>query len=318
MSAVGADLVSPPVQLHQLLAGWQFGDWTADVALCLQVASAAMYLWGVRRLAARGRRWSPWRVAAFLSGLATLFVALVSGLASYDNSVFTMDVIQHLLLMMVAPPLLSLGAPITLALQSGSRSVQTGLLRVLHSHPVVLLTAPLVAGGLYYTSMWADMESSFYPYSLTHPLIHDASHVVLFGLGCLFWWPATGVDRLPRQPNLGVRLAALGLGMPFESFLAIALMSAKQSFAPQETVTDLHNGGQVFWVGAMAITALAAGTVAWRWLAAEERAATRPGRSASATGATALTADPDAWATAWLARTGSVPTMVSETPQVGG
>ena len=304
--------VSPPVELHQLLGAWQLGNWTADVALGFQVLAAGLYLWGVHRLSARGRRWDPRRTLAFLGGLVVVCVAIESGLASYDDSVFTVHVIQHLLLMMLAPPLLSLGAPVTLALQASPRRVQTRIVRVLHSAPLAALTAPLVAGILFYSSMWVDMESSFYPLSLRHPLVHSASHLVLFSLGCLFWWPAVGADRLPRQVSPGIRLASLALGMPFESFLGIALMSSHQTIAMQHTLADVHSGGEVFWVGAMVVTTLPAGILAWRWLAAEERTTQREDRAVRQAGAPPAAPEaPDAWTAAWLARTGSVPATTS-------
>src|SRR5579884_1838817 len=77
--------ISPPVHVHQLLTDWQWRFWPADVALAVMVAVAASYLWGVRRLGARGRRWPAWRVASFGAGLVVMLVAVVSGVASYDT-----------------------------------------------------------------------------------------------------------------------------------------------------------------------------------------------------------------------------------------
>ena len=309
------DVPSPPVTVHGLLTAFQFGDWTADVAFGFQVLAAMSYLWGVWRLARRGRRWSPWRTLSFFAGLVALFVAVVSGLASYDDQVFVMHVIQHLLLMMVAPPLLSLGAPITLALQASARSTQTKLLKILHSAPIAVLTTPLVVAPFYYLSMWVDMQSAFYPYSLVHPLVHAASHLVLFVLGCLFWWPVIGLDRLPHEPSRAVRLFGLALGMPFEAFLGVALLNAGRSIAPQHTLADTHAGGALFWFLSMAITGAALMVVGGQWLASEQRATARASRSHATPRASA------AWAAAWEARTGSPPPMgeaggVTNTPEV--
>jgi cytochrome c oxidase assembly factor CtaG len=304
VSPLLGEVPSPPVTLHGLLAGFQFGDWTADLAFGFQVLAGALYLLGVRRLSRRERRWPAGRTLAFFSGLVVLFVALVSGLGSYDDSVFSVHVIQHLLIMMVAPPLLSLGAPITLALQASSRSAQTRLLRVLHSAPVVVLTMPLVAAPLYYLSMWADTETSLYPYSLTHPLAHSASHLVLFTFGCLFWWPVIGLDRLPRQPHRALRLFGLGLGMPAESFLGIALMSASRPIAPEHTLADTHTGGSLFWFLSMAVTAAAMMVIGSEWLRSEQRATERESRRQTPRPATA------AWAAAWEARAGSPPPIL--------
>lgn len=305
-----AVVTSPPIHLHTLIDGFQFGSGTADVAFALQVLTAGLYLWGWRRLARRGRRWPAARAAAFLGGVLVLFIALVSGLASYDDSNFSAHVVQHMLLMMVAPPLLALGAPVTMALQASRRPVQSRLARILHTRGLVLLTAPLVIAPLYYASMWVDMQSSFYRYSLTHPFAHDASHVVMFSLGCLFWWPLVGLDELPRRPHPGVRLAMVALGMPFESFLAIALMNVSEPMAPNHTLADTHNGGSIFWIGAMSVTAVAILVAGAWWMRSEDREAVRADRRAQFSAAGADLYEPDdPWAAAWRARTGSVPVM---------
>jgi hypothetical protein len=151
-------------------------------------------------------------------------------------------------------------------------------------------------------------------------MVHEASHLLLFSIGCLFWWPVAGADRLPRPVHPGVRLAALGLGMPFESFLAIALMSARQTIAPEHSVLDVHLGGEVFWIGAMMITTLPAGVLAWRWLGAEQRAERRDSRSEvlgspntePVSNAVGSGSSHSAWEAEWLRRTGRVPPTVTE------
>ena len=99
------------------------------------VVLAAAYVIGVRRLHAHGRSWPATRTAAFLSGLVVVLVATESGVAAYDRVLYSLHVVQHILLGMVAPLLLVLGAPITLALQAGSRASQRRILRVLRSVP---------------------------------------------------------------------------------------------------------------------------------------------------------------------------------------
>jgi cytochrome c oxidase assembly factor CtaG len=301
-----AGLVSPPVHLDVLLSAWQFGDWGADVAFIGQVAALSLYALGVLRLRRRGRRWAPWRAAAFVAGILVLTVALVSGFASYDESVFVVHVGQHLMLMMVAPPLLALGAPVTLALQAGSRRTTTRLLRILHSRGALVLAAPMVAAGLYYGCMYVDLLSPFYPYSLVHPLVHDISHLVMFSFGCLFWWAVLGVDRFPGRPGFGARLAGLAAGMPFEAFLGIALLSMKSPVAPEHTLADTHAGGGVFWMGAMTITFATALIVLLQWMRQDERLAVRLDR-----GGPSQEADYERWAAAWRERTGAVPVTVA-------
>lgn len=302
--------ISPPVHLHQLLTDWQFRFWPADVALVGLVAAATLYAAGIHRLAGRHRRWPAWRSISFSAGMLVVLVAVVSGVASYDTSVFTVHVIQHLLLMMVAPPLLAMGAPVTLALQASSRPTQTGLLRVLHSSPVAVLSMPLVAAALYYSAMYADLGSSFYRYSVVHPLVHNASHVVMFSLGYLYWWSVLGVDRTSRQLPLPVRLGGMVVGMPFEVFLGIALLSSRSAIAPQHTLSDTRAGGGAFWVLSMMLTGAGATVLLVQWMRQEERRGLREDRLPARAG---MSAD-DPWATAWARAGGAPPTVAAWVP----
>src|SRR5579863_3491468 len=113
-----------PFDLHNALTSWQSGPFSIAVAVAL-VAIAYWYLRADWLLASRGRRWSGYRTVAFLSGLVAVDLALQSPVSTFTGSYFEAHVTQHLLLMTVAPPLLALGAPSTLLLQSSSRAVKT-------------------------------------------------------------------------------------------------------------------------------------------------------------------------------------------------
>ena len=118
------------------------------------------------RLAARGRSWPRARSVSFAAGLVVIVLATQSGIARYDRVLFSLHVAQHLLLGMVAPLLLVLGAPITLALQAGRRTTQTRVLRFLHSRPVAIgtglgeLPPPGAAQGLHWLEPWFDRRRS--------------------------------------------------------------------------------------------------------------------------------------------------------------
>ena len=119
--------------------------WSLDIAFPVVLVVTVAYIVGLRRLHARGRSWPAARTITFLSGMAVILIATESGLADYDRVLFSLHVVQHVLLGMVAPLLLVLGAPVTLALQAGSRAAQRRTLRVLHSFPIRVLTHPLTA-----------------------------------------------------------------------------------------------------------------------------------------------------------------------------
>ena len=147
-----ADAISPPIRFHTLLTGWQT-DSLSLVALAIEVTLAIWYVVSVRRLANRGRHWSPWRTASFVAATVLVIIAVQSGLASYDDQVFAAHVVQHLLLMNFAPILYTLSAPVTLALQASDRRTQQRLLKVLH-HPVVeFVTNPVFVVFMAYVTM---------------------------------------------------------------------------------------------------------------------------------------------------------------------
>jgi putative membrane protein len=238
--------VTPPVHIGQLLIDWQIRDTYACAAFVAQLAALAAYLAGVVRVRRRGRRWPPRRIAAFALGMLALNVALVSGLASYDDDVFAVHIVQHVLLMMVGPPLLSLGAPITLALQAISRSSRARLVRCLHHQAVRVLGTLAVSSLLYYSTMYLYFVTPFYGYSLNHELAHNISHLVMFAVGCLLWWPMVGPDPVPGRPSPRARISAMLIGMPIEALLALLIVRRGPTVANWYSPGDVRTGAAVF------------------------------------------------------------------------
>src|ERR1700676_3236419 len=115
-----------PLDSHTALTQWQFSPFPLLV-LATVVVIAAWYIRARSDLAARGRHWSRKRTASFLAGLVALDLALQSPVATFTMEYFQAHVIQHLLLMVVAPPLLAMGAPMTLALQTSGRDTKVRL-----------------------------------------------------------------------------------------------------------------------------------------------------------------------------------------------
>ncbi len=260
----------------------------APAPIILIGVSSGWYLWSVRRLAARGRSWPAARTASFLFAELLLAVAVVSGLAAYDDTNFTIHTIQHIFIGMIAPIFLALSAPITLALQASSRQVQTTLLKVLHSRPARVLTNPLVTWPLYGLSLFVLYFTSLYAYSLHHEAVHQLIHLNLLVVGCLFFWPAIAIDPLPRRYNHGVRIAYLMLALPFHTLLGMSLESQTTPIAPGISLTDLHTGGGLMWVAGEATGLLCTLAVFVAWLRTDERAAKRNDRIGEAVAAAQL------------------------------
>jgi putative copper resistance protein D len=240
------------------------------------VCVAGVYVMGVRRLAARGRRWSRWRTASFLGGTLIVVVAVNSGLAAYSNSVFYLHTVQHVLLMSGAPVMLALGAPMTLWLQASSRPVQTYLLRILHSKIFESVTFPALVATLSYGVMLAYFLSGFYTFSEEHPLILGISNVAFLVSGCLYWWPVVGLDPSRWKLSFPAKLGYLATAIPVTTFLGLGLVSARYSIDPAiHTLADTHAGGGALWVLSELYTLGAMGAVLVQLMHSEERAGAR-------------------------------------------
>ncbi len=263
-------------------------EWRLEpiVLAALAIAAVAWLLIG-RQVVARhpGHPHPRWRSAAFLGGLAVLAVALTSPIEAYEGQLFSVHMLQHMLLELVAAPLLLLGAPATLALRAASPSVRGQLLAVLHSRAVTVISFPLLAWVLFAAVNWGWHFSDLYDQALETPWLHDLQHLTFLGAALLFWWPVVGADparwRLPHP----VRLFYLFLAMPQNSFLGIALMSAPTALYPHYTsnlrdwgptpIVDQSVGGMLMWVGGDVVFLLAMGFVVAAWVRHEDRRTAR-------------------------------------------
>ena len=265
----------PAVNLHNLLTQWLVSPFAFGVLVAC-VAAAAWYINATARLQARGRHW-PWpRTAAFLGGLLCVELALGSSVATYAGYTFTAHVIQHLLLMVAAPPLAALGAPMTLLLQTSKRPTKRRILTALHSRVFRLISHALPVFFLYYLSMYAFFLTAAIGYAMTHMWLMDLINLGFLAGSTLFWWPMVGVDPIPRgRMNPGFKIINLLIGVPVESFLGIALMSMARPAAPMYSLQSTHTGGAVLWAASEAATLLATVPIYLEWVRSDARAAKR-------------------------------------------
>jgi putative copper resistance protein D len=243
------------------------------------IALGALYAVGVRRLARRGRAWPAARWLPFSAGV------IVLGLAGLlPESTFSWHMSQHVLIGMVVPILLALGAPITLALQASSRSTTTTMLRVLHSRVASTLLHPIVGWALFGGTLVAYYLSPLFELSLRHSWLHALVHVHFLVIGCLFLWPLVGLDVTPRPLPYGARLLAVLVAVPFHAFLGVALLTTTTPLAPSvyASLPDQHAAAGVLWASGELLTLVVAAIVFAQWWAAEQRASVRLDRRLSA------------------------------------
>jgi cytochrome c oxidase assembly factor CtaG len=230
--------------------------WTWDPSVILGiVALLGLYLYRLGRLEDSERpAVPPWRVALFLAGLATIFLALESPLdLGGDEYLFTFHMAQHQLLMMVAPPLLLLGTPEVMLRPLLER-------RALATTAGVLTFAP-VAFLLFNGALWAWHAPALYEAALENDNVHLLQHLTFLATAVLFWWPVIGLPSAAgRGTNLpiGGRMIYLGLAIASNSFLAVIIGFSSRVLYPfydQEerlwgisALADQQMGGALMWV----------------------------------------------------------------------
>ena len=156
------------------------------VLAALSGLALALYVLAAVRERRRGRAWSGWRVASFAAGCLTILAALLPPLATLAHADLRVHMVQHLLLGMLGPVGVVLGAPVTLALRALPTAAGRVFVRLLHSRYVRIVSHPLSAavlnvGGmalLYFTPLYAAMADS--------PALHAFVHVHFVAAGCLY------------------------------------------------------------------------------------------------------------------------------------
>jgi cytochrome c oxidase assembly factor CtaG len=319
--------------LHNALTRWQLGPF----ALCVLAALVAIGAWYLRadwRLASRGRAWSRWRTLSFLLGLVAVDLAVQSPVATFTGSYFEAHVVQHLLLMIIAPPLLALGAPSTLLLQTASRATKTRWLRVLRSEPFAVLTHPVTVWSLYYGVMFVFFLTPLINVAMHHMDLMDVLNLSFFFGGTLFWWPMVGIDPIIHwKLSYPFRLLTVLLGAGLEAFLGVAILDQSHPIASMYTLSSTKAGGGILWAGTELGLLVAAAPILVQWMRSEQRAGRRHDaatveRQPAGTPLATSEAGPgplarrdgpmSAWEAAWLAKNGAVPVTGRSTEPVEG
>ncbi len=249
----------PPFGWQAALTHWQF----APVVTAIVAVIAALYLWGAWRVARRhpARPWPWWRTAFFLGGLLAVVLATESGIGAYDE-LFWVHMIQHLMLIMIAPPLLVLGQPGTLLLHASRNPLHTWTKRVIRSRVVTFLTWPPFGFAAYAATIVATHLSGLTTLVLTNQSVHDAEHALYLVVGYLFFLPIVGREPIRWRLSYPVRFMLLILVMPVDTFTGLVLGSESSPIQGMTTqrppgspspLQDVHWAGAIMWVGGDAI-----------------------------------------------------------------
>jgi cytochrome c oxidase assembly factor CtaG len=242
------------------------------------VAAAVLYLRGVDALARRGRRWATGRTVSYLSGLAFVLVALCSALDRYEDVLFSVHALQHVVLGMVGPPLIVLGRPVTLALQAAPRATQRRI-----------LTHPLAVWMGFSGMLFVIYFSPLFELSLRHTWVHLLVHVHFLIGGLMFAAVALGVEPMARTLHPAGRALFAFSTVPVHACIGVALITGdtllargfygqvSRSWGPS-ALADQHAAGGVLWVAGDLVGVALLLIVVGQWLHHEQQVARRVDR----------------------------------------
>jgi putative copper resistance protein D len=266
------------------------------IAVVLLVA----YVFGLIVLRRRGIRWPLARTAWWVAGIATLIAITATGVDGYGMELFSVHMVQHMVLSMLTPIFLALGAPITLILRAlpaspgGGRNARKLFLALLHSrvasfftHPAVTVTLFLVSlYGLYFTPIFDALMSTMWGHNLM--LLH------FLAIGYLYFWGVMGVDPSPQRTPRGIRslsspilrILEMVVTVPFHAFFGVVVMMSVDLIVhfyampnPSWHISALGDqqlGGGIAWGFTEIPTLIVLGVLFWQW----QSTATRHDRAA--------------------------------------
>lgn len=260
LSIVGIETPPPPT-LSRILFSYEPNALMIGI-LTLMVA---LYVKGVIVLTKRGDKWPVGRTVAFALGITATDFATSGGLGLYAQFSFSYHMMAHMVLGMIAPIGLVLGAPMTLALRtlpqgrtSDERGVRGSLLAALHSKIGVIYTNPIVALAIFDGSLFALYFTDLFAVLMQSHIGHLFMSLHFLAAGFLFFFIIIGVDPNPRRVHHLVQIVILFAAMSIHAFFSVALMSTttlidKGFYASLQTpwlgdaLADQKLGGSIGW-----------------------------------------------------------------------
>ena len=230
--------------------------------------------------------------ALFLSGLAVDVIATQSGIGRYDDVLFWDHMVQHLLLLMVAPPLLVVGQPATLLLHASRNPLHTWTKKVLRSRVMAAITWPPFGVALYVATIVGTHLTGFMNLVETNGAVHDGEHALYLIAGYLYFLPLIGREPIRWRVSYPSRIFLLFIAMPVDAFTGLVLGSESRnpfpglaeqrpSWAPNP-LSDVHIGGAVMWVGGAGIMFGLVMAVFFAWSRERRADGWRPAENAEA------------------------------------
>lgn len=268
------------------------GRWSIDP---LFIVSLVLAVWLYVAAVLRVNRMHPAspvpkkRHVCFGIGIGVLVIAILSPLGAYDDTLFSIHMVQHLLIMDVAAPFLLLSAPLTLTLRASTPEVRKRLvLPVLHSRAVRVISYPVVTWLVYAVVLWGSHYSGLYEESLVNNWVHASEHFVYLVAALLFWWQAIGIDPAPWRIPHPLRVMYVFLFMPQMAWLGLAFYGSDHVFYSHyanlgrtwgpSPLLDQQAAGAAMWLLGEFLSGCWVTYMIYRWVKHEEVATKRRDR----------------------------------------
>nr|WSW70584.1 cytochrome c oxidase assembly protein [Streptomyces sp. NBC_00995] len=294
-SGHGMNMDLPPFTLGR---GLQFSADPFFLTGC--VLAVVLYGYAVLRLRRRGDSWPAGRIVLFVTGVLTIALVMCTRLNDYGMVMFSVHMVQHMVISMLSPILLLLGAPVTLALRAlpvagrGRKGPRELLLMLLHSRYMKIITHPVFTIPLFIASLYALYFTPLFDFLMGSTVGHLAMMVHFLAVGLVFFWPIMGVDPGPHRPGYVMRMLELFAGMPFHAFFGIALMMASEPMVKVyenppaslgiDALTDQNAAGGIAWAFSEIPSVLVLVALVFQWYRSEQRTAKRSDRAADRDG----------------------------------
>ncbi|KAF2420783.1 cytochrome c oxidase assembly protein [Microbacterium sp. B35-30] len=294
-------LTGAPLPPELTLDRW-LTSWNVDLLWAVVAGFAIFfYLAGVWRLRRRGDAWPLYRTLMWVAGWLLLVWVTGGVINVYQDYLFSMHMVAHMLLTMAIPLLLVPGAPITLAARAirkrddGTRGGREWILWAVHSPVARVLTNPFIAAALFVGSLWVFYYTELFRWSLYDHLGHEWMIAHFLITGYLFVMTLIGIDPVPyRLPYPGRLLLLIGV-MAMHAFFGIAIMMQEGLMIAEwfgsmgriwgaTPLEDQYTGGGIAWSIGEIPTLILAITVAIQWSRSDDRETKRRDRHADRTG----------------------------------
>lgn len=289
----GIQMPAPPT-LSRVLLGYE-----ADgLMLGLLIFIVALYIKGVVILTRRGDKWPIGRTIAFALGISAVDFATSGGLGLYSHFAFANHMMAHMVLGMIAPIGIVLGAPITLALRTlplGRNQQESGIrgtfIEMLHSKLSKFYTNPVVALAIFDGSLFALYFTPLFGNIMQGHSGHFFMSLHFLLAGFLFFQVLIGIDPLPRKVPHIAKIVVIFAAMSIHAFFSISVMSATtlldngyfellQRPWATDLLADQKLGGAIGWAMGEVPILLALLATFLQWLKADKNEAARIDRAA--------------------------------------